>query len=135
MVLAGIVGAVMILFIAFSGGESASSVSARFMGALAKGDYKTLAKLSYIPDRSQQELEEKWKFTTEVGKHYLFLYRLGATLEQGPRTATTNLSVTRNAMTGGSFEENFPIPLTRQEGKWKVEVRGLSRKLYPSLPR
>ncbi len=45
------------------------------------------------------------------------------------------MMVIRNAERDGAYEEKFELPLVKKDGKWKVEVLGLDRRLYPGLPR
>lgn len=135
MVLVGIVGAVAILFLLFSGGESASAVGVKFMEALARGDADELTQLSYHPDKSSEELKQEWEYTTQtVGKHYLFTYAVLGEQRQDEDQATVRLQVTRN-LGSGSYEENFGLPMEKRDGKWRVVVNELSREMYPGLPR
>jgi hypothetical protein len=136
MILVGGVGMFFILGLLLFSGESPTGVAVRFMGALADGDYKELAELSHIEGRDQKDLEEDWKFATEVaGKYYSFRYRFVNQVDSDKNTASVRTQVWRNYNGGSSYEENFPLPITKVDGKWKVLVRGLSRKMYPGLPR
>jgi hypothetical protein len=136
MAAVSLVGLLAIIVLAFASGESAQSVGSQFMAALARGDAKALAQLSHVPGMSKEELEKEWEFTTSVAaKHYTFRYKILGQVEASRNDASVRMQVWRNYAAGGSYEENFPLPMERVDGKWKVLVRGMSRKMYPGLPR
>lgn len=104
------------------------------MGSLAKGDYKKLAELSYFPDKDQKTVEEEWKYAVQVGgKHYLFAYEIFGQVEATEKTASVRMKMTRN-ISPSAYEENQSIPLVKSNGQWKVDVRAMSRQIYPFMP-
>lgn len=141
MILAGGIGFIIILGLSFIGLDSPTSAAGKFMAALAKGDYKAVASVSHVEPKpgedlaaAKKRLEEEWKFATEVaGKHYRFRYRILGQVMEGD-TAAVNMQVWKN-YNPGAYEENFDLPMVKSEGKWKVAVRGMSRKWYPGVPR
>lgn len=141
MILVGGFGVLLIVGLSFLGLDSPTSAAARFMGALARGDYKTVAATSEIVKRPNEDLEaarkrleEEWKFAIETaGKHYRFRYRLMGQIVTGEKAAV-NMQVWKN-YSPNAYEENFDLPMVKDEGKWKVAVRGMSRKWYPAVPR
>ena len=136
LMVAGIAGIVAILVLFFVAGESAESAAVRFMDALAKGDVKTLVAMSDSPDTEPAELEKQWEYTAKVaGPHYMFFYKINSSLNPTENTAMVRMMVSRNVNREGSYEEKFELPMIKRDGKWKVEVRGLDRRLYPNLPR
>lgn len=117
------------------GGESPSGVAGKFLTALAKGDAKTLADLSYMEGLSSEQVEQKWKATHEASKYWVFQFLVKDTKEQDSGNSTVVLEWVKNASSGGAYPEKFELPMTKRDGKWKVDVRGMSREMYPSLPR
>lgn len=141
MILVGGTGFLAILCLSFLGLDSPSSSASKFMAALAKGDYKTVASVSHVDPKpgedaaeAKKRIEEEWKFATEVaGKHYRFRYRLLGQVIEG-NSAAVNMQVWKN-YNPGAYEENFDLPMIKSDGKWKVAIRGMSRKWYPGVPR
>lgn len=141
MILVGGIGVLLIIGLSFLGLDSPTGTAARFMGALASGDYKTVAAASQVvakpgesPEDARKRIEEEWKFATETaGKHYRFRYRLMGQIIEGDQAAV-NMQVWKN-YSAAAYEENFDLPLVKSEGKWKVAIRGMSRKWFPAVPR
>ena len=141
MILVGGIGVLLIIGLSFLGLDSPTGTAARFMGALASGDYKTVAAASHVEKRPNESLEdarkrmeEDWKFAIETaGKHYRFRYRLMGQIIEGDQAAV-NMQVWKN-YSAAAYEENFDLPIIKSEGKWKVAVRGMSRKWFPAVPR
>jgi hypothetical protein len=128
-----LVAAVLGLFL--FAGESPSGVAGKFLTALAKGDSKTLAELSYMEGLTTEQVEQRWKETHEVSKHWVFSYQIKDTKEQNATNTTVVLDWIKNAVNPSAYAEKFELPMVKRDGKWKVDVRGLSREMYPSLPR
>ncbi len=134
---AAIAGVVVVSGLLLMGRESLTAVGGRFMSALAKGDVNTLTKMSYLGDKSEEDIRKQWDFAVNhAGKYYQFGWRVTATSEAEPNVSgSVRLSVARNIGSGSSYEENFQLPVIMKNGMWKVDVRGISRELYPGLPR
>lgn len=128
-----LVAAVIGLFLL--AGESPTGVGTKFLTALANGNEKQLAELSHMDGLTQAQIEEKWKGTYETSKYWLFAYRVLGTTKQDANTATIRLDWIKNAANPGSYEEKFELPMVLIDGKWKVDVRAISREMYPGLPR
>lgn len=136
LILAIVVVAALFSLILLGGRESPESVAIQFMTALSKGDSDKLAALSSTRNSSAETIKKQWEFATHVAApHYTFLWRIMRSLQASPNEASVSLQVTRNALTPGSFEENYELPLVREQGKWKVVVSGINAEMYPALPR
>ncbi|MBC8064912.1 MAG: DUF4878 domain-containing protein [Chlorobia bacterium] len=133
VIMAALVAAVAGLFLL--AGESPTAVTGKFLTALAKGDAKTLASLSFMDGLPEAEIEKKWQETHDASKFWTFAYQIQDSNEQDANTATVRLQWIKNAMSGSAYEEKYELPLLKVGGKWKVDVRGISREMYPSLPR
>ena len=135
LMVAGIVAVIAIggVFIS-SGGESPQGRATVFMAALAAGDAKTAAASSKSEKIKDEDLLKKWEKTLAYGKHYVFTYKITGMSMPNQDTAIVKMLVERNAG-NGSYGENFQLDLKRYDGKWKVRMDGLSRELYPFLPR
>ena len=131
-----IVGLVLVGFILLFGQESLTSVGARFMTALAKGDVDTLTKMSSLGDEPEDQIRKQWVFACNTaGKHYAFLWRITSSMEQErDKIGSVQMQVTRNAMSPGGYDEGFQLPLIKKDGQWKVDVGSISRQMYPALP-
>lgn len=133
VVAVALVAAVVVLFM--MAGESPSGVASKFLTSLAKGDLKTVSELSYMEGLSQEQIRQKWDETYSVTKHWLFAFAIADSSEQDERNATVRLKWVKSAMNPSAYEEKYELPLIKVDGKWKVDVRGMSREMYPSLPR
>jgi len=137
VLLLGAIGSVvLILLVLFFGKESLSSVGVRFMSALAKGDVDTLTDMSYLGSEPKDSIRKKWDFAVnKVGKYYHFAWKVTSANQADANSGAVRLSVMRNVDSGGSYEENFQLPLVRTDGQWKVDVKNISREMFPGLPR
>ncbi|MBS1723778.1 MAG: hypothetical protein JSS66_12600 [Armatimonadetes bacterium] len=117
-------------------GESPSNVGNRFMRALARADVDTLVDLSYFnPPLSKDEIRKEWTKTLDISKYYRFVYQIKGNVRPTPDRATVSMMVMRNVERGMAYEENFSLDMVQVDGKWKVDVRSISREMYPALPR
>lgn len=128
-----LVAAVVGLFL--MAGESPNGVGVKFLTALANGNSKTLAELSYMDGNTPEQIEEKWKQTHEISKYWLFAYKVMGTTIQDDKTATIRLDWVKNAASPSAYGEKYELPMVKVDGKWKVDVRAISREMYPALPR
>ncbi len=131
---AGGLGILVVAAIALSGGESASMVATQFMSGLAVGDLETVLRTSTISDMDAETQRKVWKDSLERGRYYRFRWKYTAESPQSADATSILLAVERNVAMS-SYDENFQIPCRKIDGKWKVDVRSLSRQLYPFLPR
>ncbi|GEM_PF-513533 len=135
LLLVAILGAAALAMVLFFNQESPGEAGARFMDALARGDVKQLTADSYAPGKSQEELSKDWQFATQVAsKHYLFFWTIVSSTVQSEDSAVVKVQVQRN-FGPGSYDENYGLPLHKRNGKWKVDASGISREMYPALPR
>lgn len=116
-------------------GESPTGVGTKFLTALANGNAKTLAELSYMEGETPAEMEEAWKKTYEASKYWLFAYKVMGSTEQDANTASIRLEWVKNIANPSAYGEKFELPMVKVDGKWKVDVRAISRAMYPNLPR
>jgi len=131
--LAAAVAVVILTIVIIFSRDSLNSVGARFMTALALGDVKKLTKYSYVSGASESEIEKSWEESVNgLGRNYLFIWRISGSSLSGPDTGNVRLQVDRNPM---SYEENFQLPMIKVKDEWKVDVRSISRAMFPLLPR
>lgn len=136
LVVASLVGLVALGVLFVAAREGASTVAARFMDALARQDAATLTQLSYMDGVSAQELRSQWDYAVNVaGKYYRFNWEIRGETQTGPDSAAVRMGFWRNYGSPGSYDENFQLNLIRIRGTWKVDVRSISREMYPGLPR
>lgn len=136
--LLGIVGllcALVVVSILFLGRESLTTVGNRFMAALGKGDLDTLTNMTFMGNASPEEIRKQWDFTVNTaGRYYNFQYRIVSASQANERTGSVRMQVRRNSTGPSTYEENYQLPLVKVGDQWKVDVRGISRELYPALP-
>ncbi|MFN3728843.1 MAG: hypothetical protein ACK4XJ_03925 [Fimbriimonadaceae bacterium] len=134
LIIAGLACLVVIVGFLFIQPPSPSAAGHKFLKALADGDAKTLAQMSYSADgESLDDLEKKWNTTvTEYGPHYRWAARILREAKSSDDQATVVIEIERNAP---SYEEKMELPMVRTPEGWKVDYRGLNRGLYPGLPR
>lgn len=136
LALFGILSILVVGVLFFVGGESATSVASRFLTALAQGNSKELARLSYMPGLDQAEIERQWAYTTDVvAPHYTFRWEVMNETRADPQNAAVSIKMWKNYADPGSYDERFGMPMVKQNGRWLVDVRGLPRKMFPGLPR
>jgi hypothetical protein len=125
------VAAVAIFLLA---GESPSGVASKFLIALARKDAKEVAALSYMGPIDEAEKVKRWQKTLEATKYWRFNYAITDTSQQDANNATVRMKWIKAADQGGAFEEKYELPMVKKDGNWKVDVRAISREMYPSLP-
>jgi hypothetical protein len=131
--LSGIVGVLVLVGVILFGGDSPTSVANRFLVALARGDVDTLMDLSYF-EGDRQSLRIQWDYATKVaGPYYRFTWRIVTEKIASEQSAAVKTQFERD-YGPGSYPENIDIPLVKSDGRWKVDVRGLYRRMYPALP-
>jgi hypothetical protein len=126
---------VVVGLLAFSR-ESLGSVGGRFMEALRVGDVPKLTKLSYLGSMPEEEMRKQWDFAVNhAGKYYIFGYRITSSRDVDGKSGSVSMQVLRNPDHPGAYEEAFQLPMVKVGDEWKVDVRSISRQLYPGLPR
>jgi hypothetical protein len=130
----GAVGIVLVAVILLSTGGTPTSAGIRFLNALGSGDVNTLVEAGRIAEKSAEEEKEAWEFTLDVAQHYRFKYAVLGELNPSPDRATLRLNVWRNHGPA-SYEEPFDLPMVKEDGKWLVDVKAMSREMFPALPR
>ena len=133
--LAGIVSVLLVGYIFISSRESLSTVANRFMGALAKHDVDTVSRMTYMPELSQDEIKKRWTKTFDYAKYYRFQWKLVSADQQGPESGAVRLQMRAPFDDPGSYEQGQQFSMIKVNGEWKVDVRSMSREMYPGLPR
>lgn len=131
--LVGLAAVVVVLGLVFAGGQSPQTRAQQFMTALADGNAKRLAELSFSRGRTQADLEKMWAESVEEAKYYRFKFKILSAQEPTPETAQVRMQVWRGL--GAAYEDNFQLDMQKVDGEWKVRLEGLSRDMYPFLPR
>jgi hypothetical protein len=124
-----------LLFLVLASSGTSTAVADDFLVALAKGDAKTLADLGYMEGTTPDQAQKMWEKTLARAKYYRFAWRVKNTVQASPTNASVQMDVVRNVDTPGSFPDAYELPMVKIDGKWKVDVRGISRQMYPALPR
>lgn len=137
VLIVGLMGAAV-----FFAKESPQTVAVNFMDALARHDVKKLTELSLIgesdpaaAEAKRKKLEEQWDYCVNfAGKHFPFTWRVTAANASTENAATATVQMTPDAVNPASYEQKFDIPLEKEGGKWKVDVGGISKVMFPALP-
>ena len=125
-----------LIFIVAVAGESPSTTGAKFMSALAEGDVDKLVELSFLDGSSDEELREKWEYTTKVvGPHYIFQFNIEDSNKQSDDKAVVRMELIRNYGSNTAYPDRFELELMKIGDKWKISVASLDRAIYPGLPR
>lgn len=136
MMAVGLLGVIVIVGLLFFKREGPETVASKFLTALTTRDAAKLTELSYYPGSSKEELRKQWDFATQVaGRDYQFVWKIKFAKMADENTATVALEFTRDAVNPMSYGENFQLPMVREDGQWLVDVRSLSKVMYPALPR
>lgn len=132
----GVVAAAVVVGLFFVRVESPSVVASKFMSALAKGDVDGLTKWSYS-DRDTAELKKQWEYSVNVaGPFYIFAWQIRGDQIADDNHASVRLEVVRDADKPDAYPENFALPMVRvKDTGWRVDIRNVSRQMYPALPR
>lgn len=133
--IAGSVGFAVLLAIFLIPTNSPNTAANQFMSALAEGDVDKLMALSYYKG-SEEKMRAQWEFAVrECAPYYRFKWRNVGLKEADEKVAGVRMFVQRNLGSGTDYEERFDIPLVKVDGKWLVDVRSISRAMYPGIPR
>jgi hypothetical protein len=124
-----------VMFLVLASSATPTSVANDFLVALAKGDTKNLASLGYIEGVSEDQAQKVWAKTIDRSMYYRFVWRIKNAAQASPSNASVQMDVVKNADGPGSYPDDYELPLVKIDGKWRVDVRGISRAMYPGLPR
>jgi hypothetical protein len=135
LVLFAIIGVIVIVILSLFSGESPSDATTGFLTALHNQDVKRLVELSYVPPEAKATLKQQWEYSVNVANPtYRFGWRIiNQTVSSDE--ATVKIGMTPNLGSPGAFESPYDLHLVREDGKWKIEIFQLPRKIYPALPR
>lgn len=127
-------GVLAIIVLLLAGKDSPTQAGNEFLVALAKGKVDDLVNDSYYQG-SKEDLRKQWEFaTTEAGQYYRFLWRVKDERISSPTSASIQLGWVKNVGTPGAYEDNAELPMVKENGRWKVDVKAMSHDLYPALP-
>lgn len=134
IVVFGVLGLAAIAILLVLSQNSPDVAGEQFMKALAKKDVNKLVELSYMENPSAP-LKDQWADTVNnKARTYVFLWVWESSRRQGDEAVLlVHLIEFKGPVQSDS--ETFELPLVRKEGKWKVDLRSLSRKFFPALPR
>ena len=133
-----IVGMIFVSFLFTK--EDPASVGSQFMDALARHDVDKLTELSLVgktdPSKAEAErnkLRDQWKFCVETaGEHYSFAWKITGSNNATEDHATVIVQINKGGANG--YDEKYELPLEKVSNKWLVEVRGISKTMFPGLP-
>jgi hypothetical protein len=132
---AGSVGFAVILALFLIPTNSPNVAANRFMSALAEGNVDKLMSLSYYKG-DEARMRAQWEFAVkECAPYYRFKWRNVGLKEADDKIAGVRMMVQRNLGSGSDYEERYDIPLLKVDGEWLVDVRSISRAMYPGIPR
>lgn len=132
----GILGAVTIGILMFFGQESPSTACTRFLDALARGDVDAVVKNSFMAGVDDAKAKESWTYTLKTAApYYRFGWEILNTKTASDTKASVEINFVRNIGSDMAYPERFGIPMEKKDGTWKVDVRSLPRKIFPSFPR
>jgi hypothetical protein len=119
-----------------SRGENEEQVASKFMSAVAKLDAKTANETSFIENVEPAESLKLWEKTFEYNRNYRFVWQLKGASNPTPGEALVKIGMRKDAASMSTYDENFDLRLAKDDKRgWIVDVNGLSRKMYPNLPR
>ena len=131
----GVLGLLAIGLVMLMLGQSPEEAGKEFMTALAKGDVAKLTEMSYLPE-PEKPIEQQWKETFEKhAKNYVFAWKMEGSEKMSNEEAVVKVLIVE--FRGPELHENdvANLPLVKKDGKWKVDLRSLTRTFFPGLPR
>lgn len=136
LILTSLISAVAVIGILFSGKESPEQACHRWLLALAKHDIPTLVENTYMEGASKEEMTAAWTRTLNVsGPYYRFTWQMKKSSQPEPTRASVDVNWYKHADSPSTYAENYGIPMEKVDGKWKVDVRSITRDMFPGLPR
>jgi hypothetical protein len=136
LALGSLVCVVIIVGLLFFSRESPSAAGTRFMIALQDHDVDTLTKMSKMDKTSEADIRKQWDFAVNTAeKYYQFAFKIEGSAQSSESTASVKVRMIHDSDHPGSYDELTELPMIKDNGEWKVDVRGLSREFYNCLPR
>ncbi len=127
--------AIMIGIVIIFSQDSPRAAGTRFMDALARHDVAAVSSMSVLGKDDPETIKKKWdRAINIVGFHYGFAWTITGEVKSTDTSAAVRMQLERNIQAGGSYEEKFELPMIKVDGKWKVDVGGLDRRIFPGLP-
>lgn len=136
LALASAVCVIVIAGLLFFSRESPAAAGTRFMVALRDHDVDTLTKLSMMKKASPDEIRKQWDFAVNhAEKYYVFMFSIEGATASSDTTASVKVKMWHDIDKPGSYDQLYELPMIKDNGDWKVDVRGVSREFYNCLPR
>ncbi len=127
---------VVIVGLLFFSRESPSAAGTRFMVALQNHDVDTLTKLTKMEKASDGDIRKQWDFAVNnAEKYYQFGFKIIGSAQASDTTASVRVSMVHDIDKPGAYDQQYELPMIKDNDEWKVDVRGLSREFYNCLPR
>lgn len=123
------------LVIANARTEDEVKAGKEWLYAFGEGNLDRITELSFMDGLTPEQKRAEWKKTLDRAKYYTYVWNVKRSVKTTDTEATITLGFWRNATKGGSYEEKYELPLRKVDGKWLVDVRGISRSMFPALPR
>lgn len=102
----------------------------RFFYAMAARDVDDLMEFGYYPDADPDFIRRQWEYCLGIAsRHYFFTWEIKGVVSEEDDLAIVRVDFIRQ------YEEPGDVSLVKVDGKWKVDVFGMSRDLFPALPR
>lgn len=143
MVLVSLVALAGLIGLFTLSGDTPDRAARDFMLGLATADAERLTNRTYLNSEgksgqaksTRDEMLKAWQTGLAGGKYYRFAYSVGEAQTQPDNSASVRLQVNRNPFGMGGYDEHFELPMFKEDGMWKVQVQGISREMFPFLPR
>ncbi|MFI5385301.1 MAG: hypothetical protein ACHQ50_04185, partial [Fimbriimonadales bacterium] len=126
---------VLVAVLFLTGGPTPRAAAAEFMSALTKGDVDKLTELSYVQNRTKDQIHQEWAEAVKYSQSYIFFWDISSTQQTGATSAVVHVNLTPDPSSESAYVQPKPLQLVKVDGAWKVEVAEITRDMYPYLPR
>lgn len=135
IVAVGLVGLIAIVLLFFLSERSPEAAAQEFMIALAEKDVDTLTEMSYM-ENPAAPLREQWdNAVNNRAKNYVFMWSWAGFRRDSADRAVGRIDIIEFQGPDPKERETVELPLILVGGKWKVDLRSLTRNFFPALPR
>jgi hypothetical protein len=136
VILLGLVGLAVVLLLVFMDEAGPERAAHDFMQALAKKDIDKLTELTYLEERTAEEIRPQWDFAlNKAAKHFMFLYGIDGVQKLGDDRAVAKITLIEFRGPAASEIEPVEVAMIKHEGMWKVDLTSTSRRFFPALPK
>jgi hypothetical protein len=138
----GIMALLLVLAVVVFAKAGPDSAGVKFMDALARHDVDQLVEMTYVGETDLQKiadrkkkLREDWDFCVNTaGKHFIFTWKIVGYTQPKENAGAVSCKIIKNPQMGG-YEEKYELPMEKEGGQWRVVVGGISRSMFPALPK